>query len=220
MHRGHVGLAAGLLVALGGQSATAQLQVIQFDINGIGAQARNAAGASAPFGGLTHTGSLALQSQASLTELLTMGISTNGGSFVVQGGPWNLTNLVMTINLSNGNITGGSMSFDVSGGPPGGDNYHATVAAAGHVANYVGGGFLLEGLTTSGAFSDASFGSVAIANFFPSTNLQGNFLLHLDTPGANGASFADLDDFVQSVPGPASAMVLVAGVMACARRRR
>ena len=44
-------------------------------------------------------------------------ISTNGGAFQLQpGGPWNLTDCVLNINLSNGNVTGGNFLIDINGG--------------------------------------------------------------------------------------------------------
>ncbi len=225
MLRGHTGIAASVLTALAAQTASAQVRMMQLDVNGASFQSMNSAGQAAPFGGTTASGSLVFTEQVSVTELLSVGISTSGGPFMPQApDPWNLTNLAITINLNNGNVTGGSISLDINGGPTAGDNYHATIGAAGGVSTYVGGGFLVQGLTLNGAFSDAMFDATPIPDFFNQQNppfLSGSFLIHLDAPNPDGSGSADLDGFVSNIPGPSSATCLItAGILAGARRRR
>ena len=224
MRKSLKGAAALTAVFLCAQAGLAQSRVLQFDLNNLGFQAYNVLGAPAPFGGLTHTGALDLFDSLPTTQLLAVLISTGGGPFQNQpGAPWNLTDCVLNINLSNGNVTGGSFSVDINGGPGGGgDRYSASIGAAGSVSTYVGGGFKIEGLTLAGSFSDASFGPVNVSDFFSgSPNLQGSFLTFRIQPDANGAGFADTDAFVSNVPAPGSMACLAAAVfVACRRRRR
>jgi hypothetical protein len=218
-----VGLAGAMVAA---QVASAQPRTLQFDLNNLAYQSLNASGAPVPFGGLTHTGSLAFSDSLPTTQLVAILISTAGGPFVNQpGAPWNLTDCVLNVNLSNGNVTGGSFSVDLNGGPGGGgDRYSAAIGAAGNVSTYVGGGFKVEGLTMNGAFSDALYGTVNVADFFAAQGtppfLQGSFLSFRIQPDANGAGFADTDAFVSSVPEPGSLACLLAAAAIVVRRRR
>jgi hypothetical protein len=127
--------------------------------------------------------------------------------------------LVLNVNLLNGNVTGGNFLVDINGGPSaGGDRYSASVGTGGSVTTFVGGGFKLEGLTLTGSFSDASWGTVPIADFTGSA-LQGSFLTFRIQPNANGAGFADTDAWV-TAPSPGSLACCVAGAFVAARRRR
>lgn len=216
--RAAVGIGA---VALFAQAGLAQ-RVLQFDLNNLAFQAMNSAGAPSAFGGLTHTGSLNLSDSLPTSQLLAILISTGGGPFVNQAGaPWNLTDCVLNINLSNGNVTGGTFSVDLNGGPSGGgDRYSATIGSAGNVTTYVGGGFKVEGLTLAGHFSDATFGTVDVSDFFAASSLQGSFLTFRIQPNASGAGYADTDAFVSAVPAPGSMALLAAGCFVMRRRRR
>jgi hypothetical protein len=221
---GVMGVATAALFVSAGQG---QVRTMQFDLNNLAFQAMNQAGAPAPFGGTTHSGSLVLQDQLPTTQLVGVLMSTAGGPFMLQpGNPWNLTDSSLQINLNGGNVTGGSLLVDVNGGPTGGgDRYSATLAAAGHVANYVGGGFMVEGLTVNGAFSDATFGTVNVADFFAAQwtppLLQGSFLTFRIQPNGSGAGFADTDVFVTNIPTPAGSIAcLIAGAIIAVRRRR
>ena len=221
--KGTAGLTAVVLFA---QVSLAQSRTLQWDLNNLAFQAMNAAGAPAPFGGVTHTGSLVLQEQLPTTELLAILISTAGGPFQNQpGAPWNLTDALLSINLNNGNVTGGTFRVDLNGGPgSGGDRYSAVIGAGGSVSTFVGGGFKVEGLTMNGQFSDATYGSVNVADFFASQGtppfLQGSFLTFRVQPNANGAGFADTDAFVTNVPSPGSMACLAAAAFVARRRRR
>src|SRR5689334_20454191 len=56
--------------------------VLQFDINQFGTQARNSSNVNAPFGGLTHTGSVAFSFVPAVSELVGIFIQTTpGGGF-------------------------------------------------------------------------------------------------------------------------------------------
>lgn len=221
MNKFLTGLTGTLTLALGSQ-AFAQ-RGFQFDLNNFAYLSLNQAGGQIPFGGTTHTGSLALSDALPITQLVAVGLSSGPGQpYTVQpGSPWILTDATLNINLVNGNVTGGNFLVDINGGPgAGGDRYSATVGAGGSVTTFVGGGFKVEGLTLAGSFSDASWGGVAIADF-SGNNLLGSFLGFRIQPNANGAGFCDVDAWVNAVPAPGSlACCLAAGFVAIRRRRR
>jgi hypothetical protein len=218
-------LAAAAVVGLG-SSAMAQ-RTLQWDVNNLQFQARDSSGAPSAFGGLTHTGSVTLTDLVPPTELASISIRSGPGNpFIVQpGGPWNLTDVSMTISLNAGMVTGGSFSLDLNGGPgSGGDRYTAAIGNAGSITPFVGGGYKVEGLTTTGNFSDGSFGSVDVSDFFSAQGgtpgLIGSFLSFRINPDPNGASIADLDAFV-TVPSPGTMACLgIAGLFFAPRRRR
>ena len=217
-------LAAAAVMA-SASSALAQ-RTLQWDVNNLQFQARNAAGAPTPFGGLTHTGSVTLTDTVPTSELAAISIRSDPGQpFVPQpGAPWNMSDLALTINLNAGMVTGGSFSIDLNGGPGPGDRYTAILGNAGAVTPFVGGGYKVEGLTTTGLFTDASFGSVSVADFFAAQGgtpgLLGSFLSFRINPDPNGASIADLDAFV-TVPSPGTVACLgIAGLFFAPRRRR
>lgn len=220
-------VAAGTMaVGLFTQAGLAQ-RVMQLDLNNLGYMSLNAAGGQAPFGGVTHTGSFWMMDTLPITQLVGVGLANSpGGPFTNQAGPWNLTDAEIRVDLVNGQVTGGNISVDINGGPGGGgDRYTATIAATGHVSTFVGGGFLLEALSVDGAFSDAAWGPVAIADFFASQGtspfLQGSFLTFRIQPDANGAGFADTDIWVSAVPTPGTlACGFLAAAVMCRRRRR
>lgn len=218
--------AAATALALFAQVGLAQDRVLQFDLNALGFQSYDAAGAPVPFGGATHTGTVEFSDVAGVTGLESISISTGGGGFVNQPGePWNLTNAVMSVNLVNGVVTGGELVIDISGGGGGGgDTYSAGIAPGGTVSPFVGGGFLLEALTISGAFSDASYGPVNVSDFFAAQGtppfLQGSFLNFNFDPAPNGSGFADAEVFVSNIPSPGSLGCIAAGMVIAARRRR
>lgn len=203
----------------------AQQRTLQFDINNLGFQAFNAGGQASAFGGLSHTGRLDLFESASISELLSVSVRVGTGPFQIQPSfSGTLTDMAMSILLSSGNVTGGTLSFDVNGGPGlGGDRYTASFSAAGNVTTYIGGGFKVEGLSFSGAFSDANFAGVPIADFFAAqggTFLNGDFIAFKIQPNANGAGQADTDIFVTNVPSGGTIACLGLGGVLCAGRRR
>lgn len=221
-------VAAGTLaVGLFTQAGMAQ-RVMQLDLNNLGYMSLNAAGGQAPFGGVSHTGSFWMMDTLPITQLVDIAMqASSGGPFASQpGGPWNLTDAEIRVDLVNGQVTGGIIRVDINGGPAvGGDRYSATIAAAGHVSTFVGGGFLLEALSVGGGFSDASFGSVAIADFFGAQgippSLQGSFLTFKINPDQNGAGFSDTDMWISAVPTPGTvACGFLAAALMFGRRRR
>src|SRR5262249_33431148 len=103
-------------------SATAT-PTLQFDVNGFNTQARDAGNVNGPFGGLTHTGSVAF----------SVGAGTLQGIFIqtVVGGPFhdaNFSGFTMTgfsgeVDLVNGHVTGGSITLTISNG----DSYSCAI---------------------------------------------------------------------------------------------
>src|SRR5258708_2106236 len=111
-------LIAAAVLAAGTAAATAT-PVLQFDLNGFGTQAHNASGASSPFGGLTHTGSVAFS--IGTGQLVGIFIqSTSGGAFLNAGfSGFTMTNFSGQVNLVAGQVTGGSITVTLNNG----DNY-------------------------------------------------------------------------------------------------
>jgi hypothetical protein len=208
---------AGLAVAA--SSASAQERMLQMDINVLNFQARDAGGQPAPFGGLTHTGSLVL-SEAAGSVLNDIAIQTGGpgNPFMPQSFSGSLGDTAITINLSNGMVTGGSMMVHV-----GTDMYSATIAPGGSVTTFVGGGFKIDSLTSAGMFSGGTFAGVNIADFFTAQNpggLPGSFLNFRIIPDPQGAGNSDIDIFVSNIPSPGSLALLGLGGLVAARRQR
>jgi hypothetical protein len=213
-------LLAGAGVACAGAAAQASDPILQLDLNGMGIHARNAAGGLSAFGGLTHTGSVDIFFAPSISELAGVSINANPpGPFIDQGFNGVLTNVVGTISLVNGNVTGGSLSVQVNGGTADPSTYSALIMPnVGAVHTYVGGGFTIEGLTFNGAFDDSSFGNVNVTPW-RSGSLNGSFLQFNFSPNASGSGFADIDAFVVA-PAPGTLAGLAMGGLMLARRRR
>lgn len=218
--------AASVLAAIGlaASAAAAQVRTLQFDVNNVALQAQDASGAPTAFGGVSHTGSLVLSDSAGISELVGLAIRTGSGPFMTQAGTFSLTDFAMTIDMSNGMVTGGSLLLDVNGGPSGGgDRYTANIGNAGAVTTFVGGGFKVEGLTDGGMFSDGIFGTVDISDFFNnqgSGGLPGSFLAFRIDPSPNGSGFADIDIFVTNVPTPGTLACIGGAALLAVRRRR
>jgi hypothetical protein len=210
-------LAATVVVGVCG--AVQAQPVLQMDINGMGIQAQNTAGAAVPFNGTTHTGSVQLFFVPAITSLVEVALRVPPGPFVNQNFNGTLTSLVGTINLLNGLVTGGSLNVGVNGGGPDPDSYSTQIIPnSGQVKTFVGGGFTIEGLTFQGSFDDASFGNVNVAQFV--SQLNGSFLQFNFSPAANGSGFADVDVFVVA-PAPGTlGLMAAAGLLAARRRRR
>jgi hypothetical protein len=205
-------LSAAIATAIAAGSATAS-QTLQMDVNAIGIQALNGAGAPSAFGGLTHTGSVSLNFVTNITYMA--GVFIDG---VDQNFTSTLTNFNGSINLTNGQVTGGNLLVTIDGG---GDTYSCQIAASGHVESYVGGGFKIEGLTFNGVFSDNQFGNVNVTPW-AGGGLPGSFLQFNFSPNAQGGGFADMDLFVNVVPLPPAALTGLASMagIALLRRRR
>jgi hypothetical protein len=211
------GIAAGLSFA----SASVASPVLHLDVNGVTTQARNTAGAAAPFTGINHSGSITFGFQAGVSALVAMESQPFiGGPATNLGFTGSLTNFTGTINLTNGTVTGGSMRADVNSG----DFYQTSITpGSGTVQTFAGGGFTIQGLTFNGQFQDATFGNVNISQWF-GFPANGSFLQFNFNPNANGASNADVDIFVQAIPLPPAALSGMAtltglGLLGAARRR-
>lgn len=219
-------VAASVCVALlAASSVSGQERRLQLDINNLNIEARNALGAPSPFGGLTHTGSLNFSFGAAQTELLGVFLRTGTGPFILQTGfTGDLTDASVQINLNNGAVTGGTMSFDIDGGPGmGGDRYNSIIDANGNVAPFIQGGFQIEGVTSSGMFSDGDFAGVDIGDFFSNQGgafLPGYYFAFRIQPNASGVGTADIDVFVTNIPTPGTLACLAAGGLFAMRRRR
>lgn len=206
-------------------SATALASpTLQFDVNTIGIQARDGAGASSAFGGLTHTGSVNF-TYTSFTSLAGMFVQNSSfGVWDNQGFSGSLSGFNGTVTLDSGMVTGGSITLSVNGSS---DSYTAQIVpGVGRVRPYVGGGYTVQGLTFAGFFSDAQFGNVDVTQWFNNNGgLFGSFLEFNFEPDPNGGGFADMDLFTDAVPLPATAWAglgTMAGMVAVqwVRRRK
>jgi hypothetical protein len=217
--------AAVAAVLMAGTTATAQMSsTLQLDINGIAVQAQNGGGQNSAFGGLTHSGSLNFNFAEGVTHLLGMFVQHNHNAPINMGFNGSLTNFSGVINLNNGQVTGGNMMVTVNGA----DTYMAQITpGVGAVSNFVGGGFKVEGLTFDGRFSSAMFGNVDVSPWYDMQNifggLPGSFLSFNFRPDQTGASYADMDVFVEVIPLPPAAwtgLATLAGVMFAGYMRR
>lgn len=215
------------VVLIAGTAASADMhKTLQLDINGIGLQARDGAGAATPFGGLGHSGALDFSFAPGVTNLLGVFIQQGMSPPVNQGFNGHLTNFDGVINLHNGAVTGGHLMVTVNGV----DTFTAQVSPGiGQVTPFVGGGYKVEGLTYDGFFSGPMFGNVDVSTWF---NIQpilgghpGSFLSFNFDPGPTGAAYADMDVFIEVIPLPPAAwmglatMVGFAGVRYARRRQ-
>jgi hypothetical protein len=183
--------AFSVAAVLGCVSAASASMTLQMDLNALGLQVRDAGGAPVAFGGLSHTGSVEL-SQGAFGYMA--GIYVDG---VNQNFVGSLTAMSGTIELLNGNVTGGSLTVTVNGA----DTYTADISNVGNVSSYVGGGYILQGLTVNGAFSSAMYGNVNVAPW-NTGGLMGSFLKFNFNPDAGGSGYADIDLFVNVIPLP------------------
>jgi hypothetical protein len=204
-------------------SATAT-PTLQFDVNDFSTQARNSANVNGPFGGLTHTGSVAFSVGAGTLEGIFIQ-SVAGGAFNNAGFSGStMTGFSGEVDLVNGHVTGGSITLTISSG----DSYSCSITpGVGQVSNYVGGGFKIEALTSHGMFSDSQFGNVSVAPWFNAqggpNGLPGSFLQFNFNPNAQGAATSDMDLFVDVVPLPPTVwagLALIGGAMTVRRMRK
>jgi hypothetical protein len=205
---------AGVLCA----SATALANpVLQMDLNGFNAQATTGGNPSS-FGGVTHTGAVVLTQGTGVLHAIAVSAGPSQ-PFIDQGFSGTLTGLTGQIDMVNGQVMGGSLTVSINGGA---DTYTTSIAAAGYVTPYIGGGYKIEGLLIGGTFSDSQFGNVGVAPWTLGS-LSGSFLQFNFTPDANGAASADMDLFVQVVPLPPSALsglATMAGLAFAVRLKR
>jgi hypothetical protein len=193
------------------------------DINALRVGAENAAGAPAPFGGVTHTGALALTND---DNSLLVGVAIDGQSQVMTAG------LVMTfagrIELAGGFVTGGSFLVSMSDG----SSFSASIVPGeGRVRTQAGQGYRVDGLLFNTVFANSvpanqnKFAGVDINALTRGGPIDGSFLNFGFLPDAAGVDRnADLDvSFVgDTAPMPAAAGLGLVGVIGagCVRRRR
>jgi hypothetical protein len=204
-------LALATALACGGTATAAQ--TLQMDMNALGVQVTGTNGAPSPFGGLNHTGTVNLSAIAGTSAMVGVFIDAVNQNF-----SGTMTSMTGVVNLTNGNVTGGSISVTVNGT----DTYTASIANVGYVENYIGGGFTVQGLTFNGAFNSTNFGNVNVTPW-ATGGLPGSFLQFNFAPNANGSGYADIDLFVQVIPLPPAAAMGVAtlgGLMLASRFRR
>ena len=199
------------VLAILAATGSAQAGILQFDLNSLSSQARGPGGGNAPFNGVNHTGAVVLASTANstLAEILIDGASQN----IAQG---QLQSFSGTINLANGMVMGGGISFTLTGG----ETFTAQIqSGVGQVNTQAGQGFRIDGLLTNVALSADPFGGVSVTPFFNAQPLEGAFLNFAFSPNANGFDpVTSLDIFV--VPGPATGAVFALGGVFGLRRRR
>lgn len=185
--------------------------ILQMDINSVSAQARGQGGGAGPFGGVGHTGSVHLSSNANtaLAEIILNGASQNIA-------PNQLQSFSGIINLVAGNVVGGNFSMTVVGGA----TFNTQIQGGfGQVNTQAGQGFRIDGLLTSALFSSDPFAGVAITPWFNAQPLDGSFINFSFNPNANGFDGdTSLDIFL--IPSPAAGGVLGLAMAGFAGRRR
>jgi hypothetical protein len=203
------------------QAETFAQRSLQFDINVASVLAKdNTSTGSALSLGFSGTVQLGFTSGQTKLEGIFSLVPGIGGTSTVQPYTGTLTDFLLTVNLTSGNVTGGSLKIDSNGGSgAGGDTYSATIGAGGSLSAFVGGGFILQGLSQTGSFSDSNFQGVDVSDF-SGNSLTGAFLSFRLAPNAKGMGFADAEVFVNNVPTPASLSLLGAAGMVMGRRRR
>jgi hypothetical protein len=212
----------GPIAALALAGSAAADPVLQFDVNAFNAQAENSSGASVPFAGLMHTGSVNFSVGAGMLAGMFIQ-TTSSGPFNNAGlSGFTMSSFTGQINLTNGMVTGGNITLTLNNG----DHYTTSVVAnSGAVTNFVGGGFKIQALTDHGFFNDATFGNVNVSQFFNFqgvNGLPGSFLQFNFQPNGQGFASSDMDMFVTAIPLPSAAISGLAGlgVLACVRRIR
>lgn len=214
-----------VMVAMCAAAASASGQLValsevQFDLNSVTAQARDAAGDHAAFGGVMHTGSIVFGLDSD--SFLQAYVDGSGLASLSRGGPFGDFTLSGVVELVNGAVTGGSFHIAIDGGA---DSYSASVEGGGgrvrRVADIQGGSFQIDGLAMDGLFSDSAYGNMDVSAFMMLQTFTGRFINFGYRPDANGFDGAtDIDLFV-NVPAPGGlAIVGIAAVASATRRRR
>lgn len=210
------GVGLGALLAGSAQAAV----LLQFDLNSVNLQARDAAGANSSFSA-THTGSLVLSKGLTgvIVDPRIDGVPQNGslGSDDFVG---TLDSVSGVISLVNGTVQGGTLTFTVTS-VEGADSYSLDIADTdAPVVPIAGGFFSLGALAVNGDLTDGSFAGVNVQAFSAAEPLNGGVIMNLFQPNANGAATVNVE-ISAVVPEPASlaaATLLVGGLLL--RRRR
>ncbi len=201
--------AAGLALLAGAGVASATIE-LQIDVNAL------TAAASGPGFDENFTGSVDLSDNGNSA---LAGILIDG---VQQAFAGTLNDFTGTINLNNGDVTGGSFTVAVLES----DNvtintYSATISSgAGDVNSQAGQGFNIDGLTFQGMFSSSTFAGVDVSAWFDAQPLTGSFLQFAFNPNMQGVDTqSDIDIFV-TVPLPAGGAMAFVGLAGLASVRR
>ncbi len=205
------------LMAAGAFAATSSASpILQIDLNSLTVDA------GGPFGGLTHTGTLSIgdDGTTSFASILIDG--------TVQPANPEIASMKGSIDLANGQVTGGSLAIAFMDG----SMYTTMLAGTGDVdeaANPGGAGpgpFTIDALTEQGSFSGLvngnEFGGVDVTDWLTGEPLFGSLLTFKFGPDASGFDGnADMDVFVGTVvPMPPAAMAGMAGLLGAASLRR
>lgn len=206
---------AASLAAGAGALAVTELQI---DINSLRAQARFDNGAMG-FGGVNHTGSIQLTHTG--TSNLA-GVLIDGAAQAVAAGL--LMSFSGQIDLVNGGVTGGFLNITLNNG----DSFTSQIQGGiGQVQFQAGQGFSIDGLTTNGLFSSASFAGVNITPWFNDQPLNGAFINFSFSPNGMGRdNDTDIDIFLPAdedrpeIPAPLAGSMAGAALLGLAARRR
>lgn len=195
---------------------------LAFDINGFNYHFKDSGGGTS-FGGATHTGTVDWSFQfddpgtteVDETTVIADTRKGTGGQFGLLSpialGPYTLTDITGSLLLSNGSVVSGGFEITLSNG----DTYAAELSSG--ALSAVSSGFVLDGKTMEGEFSDASFGDIDVSEWFARQanpgELFGSIFKFRFAGGAEGN--ADMEAFVM-VPLPTAAYAglgMLAGVM-------
>lgn len=215
--------AAAIVAVAGAQTASAQL-TLGLDVNDFEYSFTDSSGAET-FGGERHTGAMRWSMASDAPEESRVVDARMG-----EDGPFGLLHDVTLgsglrsfdaiIDLDSGRIRGGNITIALDNG----DTYTADFAG-GKLISLGSSGYVLDGVTLGGAFSDDQFGDIDVSEFNDLDSLPGWSLAFRFNPTAAEASgTADAEVFVM-VPLPPAALAglgMLAGVMgvSIARRRR
>jgi hypothetical protein len=199
------------LIAVAGIAAVSSwataAPLLQFDLNGFNTQSTDAGGRAVAFGGTSHTGRINLSkgtgNLAGLYSLNSIGGTQNNLGLATN--TFSLSSFTGDINLTNGRVGGGNITVRLSNG----DSFTTQIAAGtGSVTRFIGGGFIVQALTTRGFFNDNRFGNVDVSRWFNNqgnNGLAGSMIQFRFLPNGSGFSTADMDLFVDAVPLPPAA---------------
>lgn len=169
--------------------------------------------------GVNYTGSINItrgSGELAGIAILPMGIGSTPS--LQQASNSALSTFNGTLNFVNGVMSSGNLFIELANG----NRYTTNIVGGAQIATFVGGGFIVQALTGSGAFNGNSFGGVNITQWNSgSGSLPGSFLQFRVNPNVN--STADMDLFVDVIPLPPAAwtgLATLGGVIAVRRLRR
>lgn len=194
-------LGAALALGLGAASAQAATK-LDIDINTINAQAFDSIGGNSF--GVNHTGTIQITHGSGVIA----GMELDDIAQLVSG---TLTSITGTINLSGGDVTGGSFNIQLTNGIDV-DSYSFSLSPDinSQVVALPDSSFLISSPTAGGSFDDVNFGGVDVSSF-PGSALTGIFVQFNFAPDQLGLDRnVDLDLQVNApagvpIPLPAAA---------------